>query len=145
MIERLGLETGERAACASSFVKPIRSLFCALAHTLLLLTLARILQGFGAAGIMSVNMALVRYIYPRDLLGRGIGINAMVVAVSAAVGPTVAAAILTVGTWPYLFAINIPLGIAALAIGWRCLPHTLPTSHAFDWQSAALSAATFGL
>src|ERR1700756_1507859 len=43
----------------------LASLFCALAHTLLLLTVARIMQGFGAAGIMSVNMALVRYIYPR--------------------------------------------------------------------------------
>src|ERR1700724_7172 len=75
----------------------IASLFCALAHTLILLTVARIIQGFGAAGIMSVNMALVRYIYPRDLLGRGIGINAMVVAVSAAVGPTIAAGILAVG------------------------------------------------
>src|ERR1700726_2097835 len=123
----------------------LASLFCALAHTLLLLTVARIVQGFGAAGIMSVNMALVRYIYPRALLGRGIGINAMVVAVSAAVGPTVAAAILAVGTWPYLFAINVPLGIGALALGWRYLPHTPRAAHAFDWQSAALSAITFGV
>jgi DHA2 family multidrug resistance protein-like MFS transporter len=123
----------------------LASLFCALANTLLLLTVARILQGFGAAGIMSVNMALVRYIYPRALLGRGIGLNALMVAVSAAVGPTVAAGILAVGTWPYLFAVNIPLGVWALALGWRCLPHTTPASHAFDWPSAALSAVTFGL
>ena len=134
-----------RVYLAGLLLFTLASLFCALAQTLLLLTLARIIQGFGAAGIMAVNMALVRYIYPRDLLGRGIGINAMVVAFSAAVGPTVAAAILAVGTWPYLFAVNIPLGIAALAIGWRCLPHTLSAGHAFDWQSAALSAVTFGL
>ena len=76
----------------------------------LLLTVARIMQGFGAAGIMSVNAALVRYTYPRALLGRGIGLNALVVAISAALGPTVASVILAVGTWPYLFAINIPLG-----------------------------------
>ena len=93
----------------------LASLFCVLAHTLTLLTIARILQGFGAAGIMSVNMALVRHIYPRARLGRGIGINAMVVAVSAAVGPTIAAGILAIGPWPYLFAINIPLGLGALA------------------------------
>src|SRR5262249_61034781 len=43
----------------------LASLFCALAHTLLLLTVARILQGFGAAGILSVHSALVRYTYPR--------------------------------------------------------------------------------
>ena len=123
----------------------LASLFCALSHTLLLLTVARIVQGFGAAGIMSVNAALVRFTYPRALLGRGIGINALVVAISAAVGPTVAAGILAVGTWPYLFAVNIPIGIAAFALGWRCLPHAPRGSHAFDWQSAVLSAITFGI
>jgi MFS transporter, DHA2 family, multidrug resistance protein len=123
----------------------LASLFCALSHTLVLLTVARIVQGFGAAGIMSVNAALVRFTYPRSLLGRGIGINALVVAISAAVGPTVAAAILAVGTWPYLFAVNVPIGIATLALGWRCLPHTARASHAFDWQSAVLSAITFGV
>src|SRR6201999_2965681 len=123
----------------------LASVFCAVSHTLLLLTIARIMQGFGAAGILSVNAALVRYTYPRALLGRGIGVNALVVATSAAVGPTVAAAILAVATWPYLFAINIPLGIAALALGWRMLPHTSRGAHGFDWQSAGLSAITFGL
>jgi MFS transporter, DHA2 family, multidrug resistance protein len=122
----------------------LASAFCALSHTLPLLTVARILQGFGAAGVMSVNSALVRFIYPRVLLGRGIGLNAMVVAVSAAVGPTVAAAILAVGTWPYLFAVNIPVGLAAMALGAHYLPHTARAPHAFDWQSACLSAATFG-
>jgi DHA2 family multidrug resistance protein-like MFS transporter len=123
----------------------LASLFCAVSDTLPLLTAARIAQGFGAAGIMSVNAALVRFTYPRALLGRGIGLNALVVAISAAVGPTLAAVILAVGTWPYLFAINIPLGIVALALAWRFLPHIRPASHAFDWQSAALSALTFGL
>jgi MFS transporter, DHA2 family, multidrug resistance protein len=134
-----------RVYLAGLLLFTLASLFCVLAHTLLLLTVARILQGFGAAGIMSVNMALVRYIYPRALLGRGIGVNALVVAVSAAVGPTVAAGILAVGTWPYLFAVNIPLGVGALALGWRCLPHATPAGHAFDWPSAGLSAVTFGL
>src|SRR6201995_3935619 len=123
----------------------LASVFCVLAHTLTLLTIARILQGFGAAGIMSVNMALVRHIYPRAMLGRGIGINAMVVAVSAAAGPTIAAGILAVGAWPYLFGINIPLGVGALAVGASYLPHTAPAGHGFDWKSAALSALTFGL
>src|SRR6201992_686616 len=123
----------------------LASVFCAVSDTLLLLTIARIMQGFGAAGILSVNAALVRYTYPRAQLGRGIGINALVVATSAAVGPTVAAAIRAVGSWTYLFAINIPLGIAALALGWRMLPHTARSAHGFDWQSAALSAVTFGL
>src|ERR1700719_1289156 len=72
-------------------------LVCAPSHTLLLLTVARIVQGFGAAGIMSVNAALVRFTYPRALLGRGIGINALVVAISAAGAPTGAAGNLSGG------------------------------------------------
>ena len=119
----------------------LASVFCAVSNTLLLLTVARIVQGFGAAGILSVNAALVRYTYPRAQLGRGIGVNALVVATSAAVGPTVAAAILAVGTWPWLFAINVPIGIVTLALAWRTLPHTEPAVHSFDWQSAGLSAA----
>jgi DHA2 family multidrug resistance protein-like MFS transporter len=134
-----------RVYLAGLLLFTVASAFCALSHTLMLLTVARIVQGFGAAGIMSVNSALVRFTYPRALLGRGIGINALVVAISAAVGPTLAAGILAVGNWPYLFAINIPIGAAALALGWRNLPHTLPASHSFDWQSAGLSAVTFGI
>src|ERR1700691_3000929 len=102
-----------RVYLAGLLLFTLASLFCAVSRTLVLLTVARIMQGFGAAGIMSVNAALVRFTYPRAQLGRGIGINALVVAISAAVGPTVAAAILAVGTWPWLFAINIPIGIAA--------------------------------
>ncbi|HEX3754224.1 MAG TPA: MFS transporter [Rhizomicrobium sp.] len=123
----------------------LASLLCSLSHTLPLLTMARVVQGFGAAGIMSVNAALVRFTYPHRLLGRGIGINAMVVALSAAVGPTLAAGILSVGHWPFLFAINIPFGIAALAIGWRALPATPKAPHPFDGRSALLSAVTFGV
>src|ERR1700687_5705657 len=67
----------------------VASLGCSFANSLTSLALARMIQGFGAAGIMSVNTALVRFIYPQRLLGRGIGINAVIVSVSAAIGPTV--------------------------------------------------------
>jgi DHA2 family multidrug resistance protein-like MFS transporter len=122
----------------------LASLACSLSHTLTLLALARVLQGFGAAGIMSVNTALIRFIYPQHLLGRGIGFNAVVVAIAAAAGPTIASGILSVAHWPWLFAVNIPIGIVTLAIGSRALPTTPRGSHGFDFAGAALSAATFG-
>ena len=87
------------------------SLACALSHSILELTAARVLQGLGAAGILSVNTALVRFIYPRAQLGRAIGINAVTVSIAAAVGPTVAAMILSVASWQWLFAINVPIGL----------------------------------
>ncbi len=122
----------------------LASLCCALSDSLLTLTLARILQGIGAAGIMSVNGALIRFIYPRRMLGRGIGINAVVVAVSAAIGPTVAAAILAVASWEWLFAINVPVGLLAL-IAARALPPSPRAKHRFDTSSALLNALFFGL
>ena len=123
----------------------VASLTCATSHSLLMLTVARTIQGFGAAGVMSVNGALVRYIYPNARLGQGIGFNAMVVSASSAIGPTVASGILALGPWQWLFGVNIPIGLAALAIGWRALPENQLSERRFDWLSATLNAFTFGL
>ena len=71
----------------------VTSLACALSNSLLTLTVARVFQGFGAAALASVNTSLIRIIYPKRHLGRGMGNNALVVAVSAAGGPTIAAGI----------------------------------------------------
>lgn len=122
----------------------VASLLCAMSWSLPTLTAARVLQGFGASGIMSVNTALIRFIYPRKSLGRGYGVNALTVAVSTAVGPTVAAGILAVAPWTWLFAINVPVGIVAAGLGWKVLPRTSRAAHKFDGLSAVLNAATFG-
>ncbi|WP_322105889.1 MFS transporter [Paraburkholderia sp. J41] len=123
----------------------VASLFCALATSLPELAVARMVQGFGGAGIMSVNTALVRLIYPRERLGRGVAINAMVVAVASAVGPTLASGVLAVAPWPWLFAINVPIGIAAVAFGLRALPGNERHPAPYDYLSAALNAVVFGL
>ncbi len=127
------------------FVFTVASLGCSLSDSLATLTIARIIQGFGAAGIMSVNGALIRVTYPHSQLGHGVGINAMVVAVSAAIGPTIASAILSVAPWPWLFAVNVPTGAVALAIAMRALPESPRLATRFDFSSAAMSALTFGL
>jgi MFS transporter, DHA2 family, multidrug resistance protein len=121
------------------------SLLCALAPSLPVLVIGRVVQGFGGAGIMSVNGALVRFIYPREALGRGIGFNALVVAGSSAAGPSVAAAIMSVLSWPWLFALQVPAGVLALLLAYRFLPRTPRTGHPFDPLSAVLNAVTFGL
>jgi DHA2 family multidrug resistance protein-like MFS transporter len=123
----------------------VASLGCAMADSLLTLTLARVIQGFGAAGIMSVNGALIRFIYPRQWIGRGVGINATIGSISSALGPTVASAILAVAPWPWLFAVNVPIGAVAILIAWRSLPATPPAGHKFDVPSAGMTALTIGL
>ncbi len=122
----------------------IGSLLCALAPNLQMLVGARVLQGLGAAGLMSVNTALVRYIFPRAMLGRGMGFNSLIVAVSSATGPTVASALLSFASWPFLFAVNIPVGLVGLSM-FRALPLSPRASHSFDLPSALLNGATFGL
>src|SRR3954471_23520013 len=117
---------------------------CALGHTLPLLIAARVFQGIGAACIMSMNAALVRATYPVNMLGRGIGYNALILSFSAAAGPTLAALILSVASWPWLFLINLPIGIAAIIVGSRALPHARGDRGEFDWVSAILSATMMG-
>ena len=124
------------------------SLVCAMSDSLLTLALARGLQGLGAAGLMGVNAALVRLVYPRSMLGRGVALNSMVVATASVAGPSVAAAILSVADWPWLFALNLPLGALVLLMAPRALPENAgpPTAGArLSFLDVGLNAAMFGL
>ena len=135
----------KRVYMAGLLVFTVASLGCALSPNLPTLVVARVVQGFGGAGIMSVNTALIRFIFPRSQLGRGVGFNALIVAVFSALGPSIAAGILSVATWHWLFAINVPLGGVALWLAGRALPMTPRAHHRFDVLSALLNAATFAL
>ncbi len=123
----------------------LASLSCALAPTFAVLTFARLVQGLGAAGIMSVNIALIRFIYPHARLGQGVGNMAVVVAMCSAGSPSVAAAILSVASWHWLFLINVPIGAIALVMAARTLPATPRATGRLDVQSVILNALTFGL
>lgn len=125
----------------------LTSLFCALSNSILTLAMARALQGFGAAAIVSVNTALFRIIYPSRFLAKGIGINALIVSVSAAAGPTIAAGILSIASWQWLFAVNIPVGILAFTLSCKFLPAntTYRPAKSFDKLGAVMNALTFGL
>jgi DHA2 family multidrug resistance protein-like MFS transporter len=112
---------------------------CSLPHSLNTLVLARVIQGMGAACIWSVSAAVMRYTYPRALLGRGIGLGGFVVFTSAAAGPSVASAILAITTWHWLFAINIPFGLLALSMSERCLAPAEGSRHRWDFWSAVLN------
>lgn len=123
------------------------SLFCALSGGFHLLVAARVVQGIGAAMIMSVNTSLIKLIYPKRHLGKGIGLNATVVAIASVTGPSLAAAILSVATWEWIFAINLPIGVATFILARRYLPDnpTKVVGRKFNWQDILLNAATFGL
>jgi len=134
-----------RVSQAGLAVFTLASIACVFANSIETLSLARVVQGFGAAGIMSVNGALVRYTYPQRLLGRAVGINAVIVSLAAAAGPTIASAILAVGHWRWLFALNVPIGLLAVSLAGFTLPHNRLQPRKLNWLGAALNAAAFGL
>lgn len=126
----------------------IASLACGLSRSLGQLVAARALQGAGAAAIMAVNAALVRLIYPSHLIGRGVAVNSLVVATGSVAGPSIAAAILSVASWPLLFFVNLPVGLTAAAIGLHALPRNAvarPTGARLSATDVAMNAAMFGL
>lgn len=121
------------------------SLGCAAATSLPMLVAFRAVQGLGGAGLVAVSLALVRMIQPRDRLGRGLGLYATMVALSMAAGPSVAAVILTLAHWPWLFAVNVPTGIIAVCLGIWALPASPGTRLRIDLPSVLLNAASLGL
>ncbi len=123
----------------------LAALASACATQLEWLAFFRAIQGVGAAGVMSVNLALIKSIYPPDKLGRGAGMNALIVGLGYSLGPTVASLLLAVLPWPWLFGLQVPLGVLGCWLAWRYLPHT-DTADAdapFDRVLALLSAVCF--
>jgi len=119
------------------------SLVCALAPNLPVLVAGRALQGIGAGALMSVNIALIRLIYPPERLGRGVGLNALVVGIGFVLGPSIASLVLAASSWPWLFGLNVPLGLVALAFASPSLPRSEPRGHRFDPLTALLTALCF--
>ena len=141
----LGESVGYRRVFAWGVgVFTVASVLCALAPTLPWLVAARLLQGFGGAAVMALGVALLRAIVPQERLGAAIGWNALAIALAAAAGPAVGAAILSATTWPWLFALNLPLGVLVLA-ATRALPNTGGTGLQLDFFSATLSVVAFAL
>ena len=122
----------------------VGSLLCAISKSLEFLIAARILQGVGAAGLMAVGPALYRQIFPSSELGKALGISAVIVATSAAAGPTIGGTILHFARWEWLFAINVPLGIFDAIFSLRALPSERGTGNRIDLTSIAMSAIAFG-
>jgi DHA2 family multidrug resistance protein-like MFS transporter len=121
------------------------SVGCSLPHSLNQLIVARVFQGFGAACIWSTSAAVMRFTYPRALLGRGIGLGGFVVFSAAAAGPSVASGILKIATWHWLFAINIPFGLLALSMSEKWLAPAKGSRHRWDVWSALLNGVAVTL
>ena len=119
----------------------VASVLCSISPSLPWLVAARFLQGLGGAAVMALGVALLRHVVHHGQLGAAIGWNAMVIALSSAAGPTIGALILSGTSWPWLFAVNLPVGLVVL-LATRALPRHSGTARRLDFVSVALNAGS---
>ncbi|WP_375398437.1 MFS transporter [uncultured Sphingomonas sp.] len=139
--ERIGLK---RMYQGGQLVFTVATLLCFFARSLPFLLIVRAAQAIGAAGALSVSSALIRSTYPSKQLGRGLGINSVVISSAAAAAPTAGGLVLAFAPWPWVFACAVPLAIVSLLLG-GALPDPPAQDRRFDAAGAVMCAATFGL
>lgn len=122
----------------------LASLGAALARSLEWLLVFRALQGLGAAATLSIGPSLYRSIFPTRLLGSALGLSALVVAGGYAAGPALGGLVLSVLSWPWLFALHLPLGLVSLWLAWRALPRETGRRGGFDGRGALGSVIMLG-
>ena len=144
----LGGAAGDRFGLRRMFALGIvvfvmASLVCAVAPTPLVLVVARAIQGIGAAFMVPGSLAIIAKAYPREERGRAIGIWAAASSLTTIGGPIIGGFMLTaLGDWSWrlVFAINLPLGVVALAMLWfKVAPDRPESGHRLDVIGAVLA------
>ena len=117
------------------------SVLCALAPTLLVLVGARVLQGIGAGGLMTLSQALVGEVVPGRERGKYQGYLASIFMVSSTFGPVAGGWLTQHFGWASVFWVNVPLGLVAAVMAMR-LPARAGTGWVrFDWLGLAFFSA----
>lgn len=123
----------------------VATVLCFFAKSLPFLLVIRVMQGIGAAAVLSMMAAMIRNIYPSRHLGRGMGVNSVIVSVAAAAAPTAGGLILAIAPWPWLFAAAVPFAVLSLWLGRKALPDVPAVAGRYNLAGAMLNMATFGL
>jgi DHA2 family multidrug resistance protein len=123
----------------------VASILCAISGSLPELTIARFLQGLGGGLMLPLALAALVDTYPSDQLASAFKLYGAAVMIGPAVGPAVAGWVLTHFTWPLIFLINVPLGVASLFLCSAYLrDQSVPgEKSAFDWTSLFLMILGF--
>jgi len=105
------------------------------------LIVSRVLQGLGGAFMMPQTLSLITVVFPPHKRGAAMGIWGGVVALGAVVGPIVGGLIVTNYAWEWVFLINLPVGIAAIAATLAIVPESTDplASGRIDWGGLLLS------
>ncbi|AFZ22675.1 drug resistance transporter, EmrB/QacA subfamily [Cylindrospermum stagnale PCC 7417] len=105
----------------------ISSLLCGLAPNVGFLIAFRALQGLGAAFLSGLGTAMIVEVFPPEERGLGLGIRAGVFGLGITLGPTVGGLLISLGGWPLIFFVNVPIGIVGSLIVARLVPPSVVT------------------
>ncbi len=124
----------------------LASFFCGTSHTLLQLVFWRIIQGSGGAALLSTAQSTLREIFPKEQQGTVQGIYMLGIIVAPTIGPTVGGWITDNWSWPWVFFVNLPIGLVAAALVYTFLadsPFQKRVTNV-DWGGIALLAVGLG-
>ncbi|MFB8086099.1 MDR family MFS transporter [Streptomyces sp. NPDC055992] len=131
---------GRRTWIAAVGVFLLGSLLCASAWSATSLIVFRVIQGLGGGLLPATGQALLARVAGPGRTGKVISVVAVVPLLSPVFGPLAGGSVLAVASWPWLFLINLPIGIAAVLLARRYVPVVPPASQrtAFDLRGALL-------
>src|SRR5436190_1052758 len=107
-----------RLFVASTLLFVIASFLCALAPTLAFLILFRVIQGAVAGPMIPLSQSLLLSSYPKEKAGTALALWAITTLVAPVVGPLLGGWITDNISWPWIFYINVPVGLGAAAVTW---------------------------
>ncbi|HEY6092984.1 MAG TPA: DHA2 family efflux MFS transporter permease subunit [Gemmatimonadales bacterium] len=124
----------------------LASFMCGNAHSLTALVAWRIIQGLGGGALLSTSQAILYEEFPREEFGTAMAIFGVGVMVGPTLGPTVGGWITDTYGWPWIFYINIPFGMLALALTLTFITDSLHQARAdkVDWLGLGLLALGIG-
>jgi len=109
----------KRVYLASLVIFVVGSALCGLARTLPMLVAYRALQGLGAGALQPTQQAILRQTFPPSEQGMAMAMFSMVIMVGPAVGPSLGGLIVDNYSWPWIFYINLPIGIVGTIMTMR--------------------------
>ena len=118
--------------CAAFALFTAGSMLCGLASSLPMLVAFRILQGLGGAMMNPVGRLILFRSFPKSELIRAMSYVAIPSMLGPTIGPLLGGVLTTYATWRWIFLVNIPFGLLAIAIAWRIVPNQRGAPARFD-------------
>jgi EmrB/QacA subfamily drug resistance transporter len=143
----LGDRIGRRRVFTVGFaIFTVASLLCGLATDPTMLNIFRLVQGVGAAGMLATTLALIAQEFHGPERATAFGIWGATIGGAVAIGPLVGGVLTEAFGWEWIFFVNVPIGIAAIALTLNKLAESrAPDPEAIDWPGVATFSASLFL